>query len=454
MALLDALFRWPELEATFSDASRLQGMLDFEAALARAEAASGVIPFSAAAAIQAACDARHFDVARLRDDAARAGNLAIPLLHQLTALVEKHDASGAGFVHWGATSQDAIDTGSVLQLRAALGLISNELSALCDNLAKLADVHRATVMAGRTWMQHAAPTTFGVKVAGWLDALLRHRMRLEQLRENALVLQFGGAVGTLAALGESGERVATALAKELALPAPAIPWHSHRDRMAEVATTFGVLTGTLGKIARDISLHTQTEIGELREPAYEGGGTSSSMPQKQNPVGCAAVLSAALRVPGLVSTVLAAMVQEDERGLGGWHAEWETIPEVVCIAGGALRQLGHVIVGLEVNVERMRENLELDHGLLYAEAVTTHLAARLGKREARRIVEQACRQAVAGRTHLRDELLAIPDVLRTSTRDEITGLFDPLKQLGASDRMIDAVLRAAKAGKLTARERA
>ena len=443
MALLDALFRWPELEAVFSDASCLQAMLDFEGALARAEAACGVIPVTAAAAILPACDGQLFDLVRLCEDAGQAGNLAIPMLRQLTALVEKANPSAAGFVHWGATSQDAVDTGAVLQLRVALDVVLGELHALCGNLATLADVHRATVIAGRTWMQQAAPTTFGFKVAGWLDALLRHKTRLAQLREHALVLQFGGAVGTLSALGDNAEKVAAALATELSVTAPAIPWHSHRDRFAEVATTFGLLTGTLGKIARDISLHAQTEIGELREPSGATRGTSSSMPQKRNPVGCAAVLSAALRVPGLVSSVLAAMVQEDERGLGGWHAEWETIPQIVCLSGGALRHLSAVIAGLEVDTARMRENLDLEHGLLYAEGVTADLAVRIGKREARRIVEEACGQDVTRKMHLRDVLLETPEILRQSSRQEITDLFEPRKRLGASEQMIDGVLQAA-----------
>jgi len=443
MALLDALFRWPELEAVFSDASCLQAMLDFEGALARAEAACGVIPVTAAAAILPACDGQLFDLVRLCEDAGQAGNLAIPMLRQLTALVEKANPSAAGFVHWGATSQDAVDTGAVLQLRVALDVVLGELHALCGNLATLADVHRATVIAGRTWMQQAAPTTFGFKVAGWLDALLRHKTRLAQLREHALVLQFGGAVGTLSALGDNAEKVAAALATELSVTAPAIPWHSHRDRFAEVATTFGLLTGTLGKIARDISLHAQTEIGELREPSGATRGTSSSMPQKRNPVGCAAVLSAALRVPGLVSSVLAAMVQEDERGLGGWHAEWETIPQIVCLSGGALRHLSAVIAGLEVDTARMRENLDLEHGLLYAEGVTADLAVRIGKREARCIVEEACGQAVTRKMHLRDVLLETPEILRQSSRQEITDLFEPRKRLGASEQMIDGVLQAA-----------
>jgi 3-carboxy-cis,cis-muconate cycloisomerase len=454
MALLDALFGWPELDAIFSDAARLQAMLDFEAALARAEAACGVIPAAAATAIAGACQVQFFDLARLRADAAQAGNLAIPMLRQLTARLGEKDAPGAAadLVHWGATSQDAIDTGAALQLRAALDAVLGELNALCANLTTLVDAHRATVIAGRTWMQHAAPTTFGVKVAGWLDALLRHRVRLAGLHEHALVLQFGGAVGTLSALDGHAENVALALAKELSLTLPAVSWHSHRDRVAEVATTFGLLTGTLGKIARDISLHAQTEIGELREPAGEGRGASSSMPQKRNPVGCALVLSAALRVPGLVSTVLAAMVQEDERGLGGWHAEWETIPQIVCLSGGALRQLSRVVAGLEVDTGRMRENMDLEHGLLFAEAVTTHLAPHLGKRQARRIVEEACGQAGRRKMHLRDVLLESPEILKHASREEIAELFDPQKHVGASEAMIDAVLRNAKGTKFSLKE--
>jgi 3-carboxy-cis,cis-muconate cycloisomerase len=444
MPLLDALFRSPAVSASFSDSACLQGMLDFEAALARAEASCGVIPAEAASLIARNCRAERFDGKVLKEKAAQAGNLAIPLVEELTALVAKQDGRAARFVHWGATSQDAIDTGLLLQLRSALDLLQPELRRLCGVLAILAGKHRATTIAGHTWLQQASPTTFGVIVAGWLAALLRHAERLKGLRERLLVLQFGGAVGTLAALGDDGGRVAEALAKELGLALPTIPWHSHRDGIAEVATTLGLLTGTLGKVARDISLHMQTEVGELREPGAKGSGGSSSMPQKQNPVACAVVLSAATRVPGLVATLLASMVQENERGLGGWHAEWEVLPEIVELAGGAVHHLAAAAAGLEVDTQRMRENLELNYGLIYSEAVAMALAPHLGKSEAHRAVADAGERATRTRTHLRDVLLATPTVLGYLSSEHLARLFDPAQYLGMSSQMIDAVLASAR----------
>ena len=444
MALLDSLFRVEEAEAALTDRARLQGMLDFEAALARAEATCGVIPKDAAAAIASKCDAAMFDFTALQINAADAGNLAIPMLQQLTALVAADDVTAAGFVHWGATSQDAIDTGFVLQARVVLEGMSREIEQLCQAMAKLADAHRGTVMVGRSWMQHATPTTFGAKVAGWLDALLRHRERWNESRRRFLTLQFGGAVGNLSALGNRGDSVAETLAIELGLGLPRLAWHSQRDRFAELATTMGLLTGTLGKIARDISLHAQTEIGELREAAARGRGGSSSMPHKQNPVSCAVILAAALRVPGLVSTVLTAMVQEDERGLGGWQAEWETLPELLRLSAGALHHLRVALPGLEVDATRMENNLEITRGLIYAEAVTMALAAKIGKKEARQVVEQACARTSASQEHLRDVLLRAPRVSELFSVAEISRLFEAREQLGNSNAVIDRVLAAAK----------
>jgi 3-carboxy-cis,cis-muconate cycloisomerase len=452
MGLLDSLFRVPEVDAALSDHARLQGMLDFEAALARAEASCGVIPNAAAKAINAQCDAALFDFAALQQSAASAGNLAMPMLQQLTALVSSDDATAAGFVHWGATSQDAIDTGFVLQVRAVLDIVDREVDQLCRTLATLADTHRGTVMAGRSWMQHASPTTFGLKVAGWLDALLRHQERLLELRRRFLTLQFGGAVGNLSSLGNAGGRVGERLAKELGLELPAVAWHSQRDRFAELATTTGMLTGTLGKIARDISLHAQTEIGELHEPHGEGRGGSSSMPHKRNPVSCAVILAAALRVPGLVSTVLSAMVQEDERGLGGWHVEWETLPDILRLSAGALHDLRATMDGMEVDAQRMESNLELTRGLIYAEAVTTALAAKIGKKDARRLVEQACARATDAKEHLRDALLKTPDVSEHLAAAEMSRLFDAREHLGDAHQALDRVLAAQGKPKNPARE--
>lgn len=444
MRLLDPLFRFAEVENELSDRACLQGMLDFEAALARAEARAGVIPSSAVEAIAAKCAAELFDIDALAAEAARAGNLAIPLVKALTALVAQTDKDAARYVHWGATSQDAIDTGWVSQLRPALTIIADDLDRLADALAELATKHRSTIVAGRTWMQQALPTTFGAKVAGWLDAVERHRERLSETRRRALVLQFGGAVGTLAALQGRGADVAKHLSEELRLPLAEIPWHSQRDRMAEVATTLGLCVGTLGKIAKDISLHSQAEVAEVFEPAEKGRGGSSTMPHKRNPVASAVVLSAALRVPGLVSTMLAAMVQEHERGLGGWHAEWETLPEIVSLSAGVLHRLVTVVPKLEIDVERMRENLEATRGLIFAEAITMALAEKLGKATAHEIVEEACRKAQREKRQLRDILLSDPQAKAHLSAADLDGLFDALKYLGMAEVFVDQVVAASK----------
>jgi len=442
MSLLDPLFRWDALDGLFTDRARVQGMLDFEAALARAEARLGVIPKSTVAPIASKCRAGLVDMPALASAAARAGNLAIPLVKQLTELVAMDDSEATRYVHWGATSQDAIDTGFVLQLRPALEKFEAELDRLADSLARLAKKHRATPVAARTWMQQALPTTFGFIVAGWLDALLRNQERLHEVGKRAIVLQFGGAAGTLAALEERGIEVAKALGKELNLPVPEVSWHSHRDRAAEVATALGLCTGTLGKIARDISLHTQTEIAEIFEPAGEGRGGSSTLPHKRNPVTCAVVLAAAIRVPGLVSTMLSAMVQEEERGLGGWHAEWETMPDLIGIAGGALHHLANTIPGLEVDKAKMRDNLEITHGLIYSEAVQMALAGAMGRGAAHEHVQAAGKAAVEEHRHLREVIKSDTEIAKHLSAKEIDRLFNPKEYLGVADELIDRVLQA------------
>jgi 3-carboxy-cis,cis-muconate cycloisomerase len=284
MELLDHLFRSQDVEKVFSSRACLQGMLDFEAALARAEAKAGVTPSSAARAIAAKCKAELFDSGAIAKGAALSGNLAIPLVKALTAQVAQTDKDAARYVHWGATSQDAIDTGLVLQLREALKFIGADLASVIHTLEDLATSHRSTITVGRTWMQQALPTTFGAKVALWVDSLQRSASRLTEMRQRALVVQFGGAVGTRAALGEKGAEVAKLLSEDLQLGLPPVPWHTDRDRIGEVATTLGLCVGTLGKIARDIAVLAQTEIGELAEPPGDGRGASSTMPHKRNPV--------------------------------------------------------------------------------------------------------------------------------------------------------------------------
>jgi 3-carboxy-cis,cis-muconate cycloisomerase len=328
----------------------------------------------------------------------------------------------------------------VLQLRDAIDLITIDLAELADKLAALAHQHRATIMVGRTWMQHAQPTTLGLKIAGWLDAIMRHQDRLQALRTRVCVLQFGGAAGTLASLGDSGLTVATALAKDLSLALPALPWHTHRDRMGEVATTFGLLAGTLGKIARDIALHAQTEIAELAEPLVQGRGGSSTMPHKRNPVACSAVLACAMRVPALVSTMLTAMVQEQERALGGWQAEWETLPEIASLTSAALNQLREVSSGLSVDAARMRSNIDITQGLIMAEAVSLALAQHVGRAAAHELIEEACHQAVESGRSLLEVLKSDSRMPEEFSSSHLEDLFDPARYLGEAPAFVDRVL--------------
>ncbi len=405
MALFNDLFYSGPMLAVFSDEARLRRMLEFEAALALAEAACGLIPENSAKAIAVECRIEKLSVHAIRAEAAKTGTPALPLIAQVTELVRQRDAEAAGYVHWGATSQDAIDTGFMMQAREALDLIADATDSLCLELATLAERHAGTVMAGRTWLQQAVPVTFGWKAAGWLDAMLRHRARLGEVRERALALQFGGAAGTLASLGADGWKVSEKFASLLGLAHCDVSWHASRDRVGEIATTLGLITATLGKIAKDISLLMQTEVAEAFEPSGAGRGASSTMPQKRNPVACAAILAASVRVPGLIATVLSAAVQEQERGLGNWPAEWETVPEIFNLCAGALDRATEVISGLEVDGERMRANLDSTGGLIMAEAVTMALAGHIGKAAAHGLITRACERAVKEKSTLRKALL-------------------------------------------------
>jgi 3-carboxy-cis,cis-muconate cycloisomerase len=440
--LLDALFTTERMRAIFSDQGRVRGMLDFEAALARAEARVGVIPALAAEAIAARCHAELFDMAALAQGIALSGNPAIPLVRTLTALVARDDAEAAGYVHWGATSQDAMDTGLALQLRDALDAFESDLARLSGALARIAETHTHTPLAGRTWLQQAVPVTFGLKAAGWLSAVERERERVRELRPRALVIQCGGAAGTLAALGDRGLDVAAALAEELRLGLPDLPWHTQRDRVAEVATTLGLLVGTLGKMARDLALLAQTEVGEAREPDVPGRGGSSTMPQKRNPVAASVALAAAVRVPALVAVMLTAMTQEHERGLGGWQAEWDTLPEICALAAGALEQMGRTMEGLEVDAARMRANLDLSDGLILAEAAAMALARHMGRARAHALVERASRQATEQGRQLREILAEDAEVRAHLSAEELDRAFDPGNYLGMAVELVDRALAA------------
>ncbi len=442
--LLGPLFASAKMRAALSDTAVLQRMLDVETALARAEAASGVIPKSAVASIATACQARRFDAAAIGNAAAQAGNLAIPLVKALTAAVAKRDKNAARFVHWGATSQDIIDTAAVISLREAAALLEHDLTRAIRGFISLAKKHRKTVMAGRTWLQHALPITFGLKAAEYAASLARARTRMIAAVEEASVLQFGGASGSLAALRGKGPAVARELAKRLDLALPAAPWHAHSDRVAHAASAIAIAIGECGKIARDVSLLMQTEVGEVFEPAGAGRGGSSTMPQKRNPALSAQILAASNLAPGMVSSLLAGLVHEHERGTGGWQASWLALPQLLLIASGAFERTAEIASGLEVDKARMRANLEISNGLIMAEAIQFALAEKLGKAQAHELVAKASKQALKSGKHLRGALNEFPEVMEILSGKKLADLFDPSNYLGDSEKFADAAIASAE----------
>jgi 3-carboxy-cis,cis-muconate cycloisomerase len=438
-----APFTTPEMADAFSARAHVRQMLRFERALARAEAGVGVIPQPAAAAIAAACDrALHdapLDADAIARDAAASGTPAIPLLRLLG---ERLDDDARRWLHWGATSQDAVDTALALQMRDGLALLDAELAALGDVCAALAERHRATVMAGRTLLQQAVPITFGLKAARWLALAARQRRALAHAREHSLAIQLGGAAGTLAALGDRGLEVAERLGEELALPVPDLPWHAERDRVATVALALGVVAGAMGKIAGDVALLAQTEVGEVAEGAAPGTGGSSAMPQKRNPVDAVAAVAAARLAVGVAPTLLASMAQEHERAAGAWQAEPPALAALFGWTAGAVSHARRALDGLEVDAARMRANLDLAGGAVMAESLATALAARVGRPEAQRLVAAAVARARGEGTALRDAARGDAALGAHLGSDEIDGALDPARYLGAADALIDRALAA------------
>lgn len=412
-------------------------MLDFEAALARAEARAGVIPEGAAAAIAEKCDLELFDVSSLLREEAVAGTLPIPLVRALTGQV-RDDARG--FVHWGATSQDVIDTGMVLQVRDGLDLLVKDLLEVAAECVSLVERFRRAPMPGRTLLQHALPITFGLKAARWLALTVRRARRLDELRAETLVLQFGGAAGTLAALGSEGVRVSELLGEELGLRVPELPWHAERDAVAEVVTALGIVSGAMGKIATDVALLSQTEVGEVAEGGGGGKGGSSAMPQKRNPVDATAAIASARLTLGLIPVVLSSMVQEHERGAGGWQAEWTAVPAAFEFTASAVARVRSALRELEVDPERMRANLELTHGQIMAEALMMKLAPVVGRDEAYRVVEGVSRRARREGRELRSLVLEDEAITGLVGARELEDVFDPLGYLGSTQAFIDRVL--------------
>jgi 3-carboxy-cis,cis-muconate cycloisomerase len=416
--LFGTLFLPDSVRAAVSDRAWIAAMLEFEAALAAAEARAGLIPDEAAAAIAAACDAGRFDPQALGREARAAGNPAVPLVQALTAAVE---GEAARYVHWGATSQDVTDTAAMLVARRALAEVGGELQGVARVCAELADEHRLTVMPGRTLLQQALPTTFGLKAAGWLCAMDDARRRLEAV---PLAVELGGAAGTLASLAPEGIRVLGLLAEELGLEEPVVPWHTSRARLAELGAALALAAGALEKVAQDVTLLAQTEVAEVAEPAGDGRGASSTLPHKRNPVGSVLAIACARRVRGEASILLGAMAQEHERAAGAWQAEWEALSGALAYTGGAAAALREALEGLEVRPQRMRENLDITGGLVLAESVSMALRERVGRSEAHRLVEAASRRSVERSRPFREELLGDEAIRAELSEDEIDRALD------------------------------
>lgn len=432
MKLIDSLATSEPLSEIFSDGSVLQAMLKFEAALASVQARLGIIPSPAADAIASVARVDNFDLTSLARDTLRAGTPGIPLAKALTEKVRALDAEAAKFVHWGATSQDAADTALVLLLKQTQPILMTDLLRLEKALDDLSGEHEGTVMLGRTLLQAAPPITFGLKAAGWLAAIRRSRIRLEGCFAEALVLQLGGASGTLASLAHRGLEVARELASELDLKCPDAPWHAHRDRLANLMCSCGVLTGSLGKMARDISLLMQNEVTEVAEPAVPGRGGSSTMPHKRNPIASTITLAAANRLPGLVANFLSGMVQEHERAVGGWQAEWTTVTDIIQATGLAAESMAQVAEGLTVDANRMRQNIAATQGTIFAERAMMLLAPALGRDVAHKVIEEATRKSAAQGRRLDEILREMPEVVKVLDAATLATIDSPEQYLGVA----------------------
>jgi 3-carboxy-cis,cis-muconate cycloisomerase len=429
-------FGTPAMREVFSDRRLIARYIEVEVALARAEARCGVIPSEAAEVIARESQLDRIDFDHMRHETDIVGYPILPLVHQL---VEMCGEAGR-YVHWGATTQDIMDTANVLQVRDALGIVEADIRALRGILADLAKKHRDTPMAGRTHLQQALPVTFGYKVAIWLAMFDRHQQRLEQLRERVLCVEFAGAAGTLASLGDKGLEVQKALAEELGLAVPTTTWHVARDGFAEAVNLLSLVTGSLGKIALDIMIMASTEFAEVYEPFVKGRGASSTMPQKRNPISSELMLAAAKGVRQHAGLMVDAMIQDFERATGPWHAEWIAIPESFILTAGALHQAKFALGGLIVDTDQMRRNLGISRGLIVAEAVMMGLAPAIGRQQAHDVVYDACRTVNEKGGTLAEALATLPAVTEHFDRAAIDRLTDPANYLGLSPQMVDRAL--------------
>ncbi len=440
---MDASVRSSRVDELFSETAVISRYLQVEVALAETEAALGIIPEQAAQAIAANATLDNIDHERYRKDFATVGFPIVGLVRQLTEIVP--DGFGQ-YTHWGATTQDIMDTGLVLALREVVTWTDHAIGAIMDNLVSIADEHSQTLMIGRSQLQQAVPITFGYKVAGWLESMRRHQRRLEELRPRLLQVQFGGAVGTLAALHPDGLPVRHGLAERLNLGEPSISWHTHRDCLGELITFFGLLTGSLAKIATDIMLLAQTEVAEVHEPAADGRGISSTMPQKRNPVLSQQIIVAARLTRAQVASMLEAMVQDHERGSATWQMEWTIVPTTVTHALSALEHTLELIEGLEIHPERMSDNLGLSQQFVYAEAVMMALAPKLGRQIAHDLVEAAVAESQNGKPFL-ETLHQSPEISDVLSESDLRHIFSGKVHVEAADRIVKDVLTMKDRGK-------
>jgi 3-carboxy-cis,cis-muconate cycloisomerase len=445
VSIFDSFLTTTDMIAVFDDAAIVQGMFRFEQALSQAQADEGLLPQASARAIAGVCNAQLYDIPALITAGRRAGSLAIPLVKELTKTVALYDAEAASKVHWGSTSQDVIDTAMVLATRDALQLLDDGLHDLTGRLLQLAGAHLATPVLARTLMQPAQVTSFGFKLTGWLAPLVRSRARLRECASRALQLQLGGAVGTLAVLGEQGPAVAARMAKALDLRVADAAWHTQRDEWVRLGLEVAVLTGSLGKLATDLSLMAQGEIAELAEPSGNGRGGSSAMPHKRNPVSAMIALAAATRTPQHGAALLAAMGQQHERGLGNWQAELAEWPGLYLSAHGALQALNEAFAGLHVDTARMRHNIDALQGLVFAEAASSYLAHTIGKSAAHALLEKMTGESVTSGRHLADVLadaMQADAQLRAAVDvAHLRSLFDPVAATAPAHRLAQAQLR-------------
>jgi 3-carboxy-cis,cis-muconate cycloisomerase len=445
--LFRPIFVPDEFREAVSGRAWLGAMLEAEGALAVAEARAGLIPQEAAEAIVSCCGVERFDPEEIGHQGRAQGNPVPPLVRALTEAVSGVSEDAARHVHRGATSQDITDTAAMLVSRRALDLILTEVDGISASCASLADTHRDTLMPGRTLLQQALPTTFGLKAAGWLVSVLEARDRLRDVRESGLAVQLGGAAGTLASLGPAGVRVLGEFARELDLAEPVVPWHTDRSRISEIGDALSLVAGVVGKISQDVILMAQTEVGEVAEPAGEGRGGSSTLPHKRNPILSVTAAANTRRVIDLSHTLHAAMVGEHERAAGAWHSEWEALSDALALAGGAAAAVREVTEGLEVHPEKMRENLDVTGGLLLAENVTTVAAEHLGRLKAHDLVEAASHRVLESGGSLREELLSDPGLSEVLSEGEIDAALDPAGYLGSAGEFVDRALKLYREGR-------